>query len=219
LNAVTAFGAECLKGGEIYFYSDREKIWYAGGKWDPRRLWFFHVGIGHHDNGKCFNETVETEFVTGCALFLSKEVIDTIGLLDERFFLVFEEADWCYRARKKGYKCIVVPRAVLWHNVAASFHGEMSQLRTYFSFRNCLLWAEKNANWMQRIAIHVSIYKGFWSRFVRLVLSNNSNSGSVRRRYWSLQVACGVPRIRRGFVPREITGSDVSATVRNRCEG
>jgi GT2 family glycosyltransferase len=67
-----------------------------------------------------------------------------IGLFDERFFLVYEDSDWGFRARRGGFECITVPTARVWHKVGTSFGSEASPLRTYFSIRNKLLWAEKN---------------------------------------------------------------------------
>jgi len=109
-------------------------------------------------------------------------------LLDERFFLVFEDSDWCYRAKAKGYKCIFVPTALVWHKVAASFAGEESPLRTYFRFRNCLLWSEKNLGWIARGRVHLRVYSGFNDRFIRpLRAHHGTGEPSLRRLYWTLK--------------------------------
>ena len=52
----------------------------------------------------------------------------------------------CLRARRAGFGCVSVPSARVWHKVGTSFGSEASPLRTYFSTRNKLLWAEKNAS-------------------------------------------------------------------------
>jgi GT2 family glycosyltransferase len=175
-------------GGKIYLHSEKKQIWYAGGKWDDSRLWLTHAGRGELDDGDKFNEFVETDFVTGCALFVKREVVEAIGLLEERFFLVFEEADWCYRARRQGYKCFFVPRAVLWHKTAASFNGEHSPLRTYFSYRNRLLWAERNLGWTLRLSVHFSVYGEFGRRFVSPLWSKKGGKQlSLKDRYWTLR--------------------------------
>src|SRR5437667_353730 len=67
-------------------------------------------------------------------------------LLDERFFLVYEDSDWCFRARRAGFECVTVPTARVWHKIGTSFGSEASPLRTYFSTRNKLLWAEKHVS-------------------------------------------------------------------------
>ena len=87
-----------------------------------------------------------TEYVCGAALFFRAAVARKIGLLDERFFLVYEDSDWCFRARRAGFACVSVPKARVWHKVGTSFGSESSPLRTYFSTRNKLLWTEKNVS-------------------------------------------------------------------------
>lgn len=49
-------------------------------------------------------ENADVDYMQGSCLMTKKEVIEDIGLLDERFFMYFEETDFCYRAKKKGWK-------------------------------------------------------------------------------------------------------------------
>lgn len=131
-----------IYGSKIYFYDRPEILWFAGGRWLTDAVRLEHVGYGQKD-GPEFVDYRECDYVTGCALFARAEVFRKIGLLDESFFLTYEETDWCYRARDKGYRCLVVPQAKLWHKVSSSFGGSTSPLVTYFMTRNKLLWAKK----------------------------------------------------------------------------
>ena len=102
----------------------------------------------HHLQGSRLSELdgldrQEWDWINGAAFFARAKVWREIGLFDSRFFLVYEESDWCFRARRAGYRCRVVPEARVWHKVAGSFGGEASPLRAYFSARNQLLFAEK----------------------------------------------------------------------------
>jgi hypothetical protein len=130
-------------GPWIYYLHDRHRLWFATGRWNRDHLRFEWPGQGCIDT-ELDRRDVETDYVCGAALFLRAAVLRRIGLLDERFFLVFEESDWCFRAKKAGYTCRMVPEARVWHQVGASFGSESSPLRRYFSSRNELLWAEKN---------------------------------------------------------------------------
>jgi GT2 family glycosyltransferase len=49
-----------------------------------------------------------------CAL-ITREAIDRVGLLDQDFFMYGEDADWCYRANRAGFKCFLVPEAEATH--------------------------------------------------------------------------------------------------------
>ncbi|MDO8845975.1 glycosyltransferase family 2 protein [Methylicorpusculum sp.] len=128
--------------GATLLYMDNPKIiWFAGAKWNPQTLTFDYP---YQDQKIPENLYTKTDYACGAALFFRSEVAKSIGLLDARFFLVWEESDWCLRAKRVGYGCQQVPAAYVWHKVGVSFDGEDSPLREYFDFRNRLLWAEKN---------------------------------------------------------------------------
>ncbi len=44
--------------------------------------------------------TREADWVTGACLLVRRKAIEDVGLLDENFFMYYEDADWCYRMRK-----------------------------------------------------------------------------------------------------------------------
>jgi len=54
-----------------------------------------------------------------------------VGLFDERFFMYYEDSDYCLRARTAGRKIIVAPRAKMWHRVAATIGGVYSPAERY----------------------------------------------------------------------------------------
>ena len=55
------------------------------------------------------NEIKKVDFVIGAFFLIKREVIEKIGLLDERFFLNAEEAEYCLRAKKTGWKTVFYP--------------------------------------------------------------------------------------------------------------
>jgi GT2 family glycosyltransferase len=131
-------------GPWIYYMHDRERLWFARAAWSSKSVSFSWPGKDRLAS-ELLAEATRTDYVCGAALFFRADVVRQIGYLDERFFLVYEESDWCYRARRAGFECLTVPKARVWHKVGTSFGSEDSPLRTYFSMRNKLLWAEKNA--------------------------------------------------------------------------
>jgi GT2 family glycosyltransferase len=80
-----------------------------------------------------------TPFVTGCSLAARREVIQKIGLLDDRFFLYLEDLDFCLRARNAGWRNIYYPASVVWHVNAGSTGGAGNPLHEYYLTRNRLL--------------------------------------------------------------------------------
>jgi len=57
----------------------------------------------------------EVDWAQGSAMMFKKDLINRVGFWDERFFLYFEDSDWCRRIRQKGYKIIYLPTARMIH--------------------------------------------------------------------------------------------------------
>ncbi|MBF0223900.1 MAG: glycosyltransferase family 2 protein [Desulfobacterales bacterium] len=70
----------------------------------------------------------------GSALY-RKKILDKIGLFDEDFFLLYEDVDLSFRFQLKGYKCIYVPDAFVYHKSSMSI-GNDSWISVYYSHRN-----------------------------------------------------------------------------------
>lgn len=153
INAEKLLPAGSILGAKIFFYNEPGKLWFAGGQWNSRSNSFEHIGHGQSDSAE-YNRMAEVDYITGCALFVGADTFKEVGLLDERFFLSYEETDWCYRARASGHKCIVVPDAKLWHKISSSFGGADTPLFNYFMVRNKLLWAKNHLSRSARISLH-----------------------------------------------------------------
>jgi GT2 family glycosyltransferase len=69
---------------------------------------------------KGIHVTKNNDYISGVCMLVKRSVIEKIGLMPEEYFLYFEDVDWCLRARKAGYKCVLVPEAKIWHKVSSS---------------------------------------------------------------------------------------------------
>ncbi|MFT6557857.1 glycosyltransferase family 2 protein [Sneathiella sp.] len=58
---------------------------------------------------------MDVDVVSGMFMMVPKTVIDNIGPMDDAFFVYSEEADWCRRIRKGGYRCVFTPIAKIIH--------------------------------------------------------------------------------------------------------
>jgi len=86
---------------------------------------------------------MEIPYVYGCSFLVRVELINDVGLMDERYFLLREESDWSLRARKKGWKIYSAPTSVVWHKVTHSI-GKRSEIFFYYVTRNTLLFMKKH---------------------------------------------------------------------------
>lgn len=85
---------------------------------------------------------IESDFIAGMAFFIPARLLSQIGYLDERFFLNYEETDFCYRARKLGISCFVVPGSLVRHHANISMGSYPAPMQAYFLTRNGMLFAE-----------------------------------------------------------------------------
>ncbi|MCX6765402.1 MAG: glycosyltransferase family 2 protein [Candidatus Moranbacteria bacterium] len=88
---------------------DHYSVWFAGGKIKWLTMKTVHIFE------PLSNKPYETQYISGCTMFVKKEIFRQIGLLDERFFLYYEDADFCLRARKEGFKIMVIPQVQVYH--------------------------------------------------------------------------------------------------------
>lgn len=70
---------------------------------------------------QCDGQTpMEVDWVSGACMLVRRKAIDQIGWLDERFFMYWEDADWCRRMRENNWKVIYYPCATVRHYVGKS---------------------------------------------------------------------------------------------------
>jgi len=137
---------------QIFWYSQPNMIWFGGAKWSSEKGGFDHIRSGEIEDPRCPAATSETDYGSGCALFLRAEAVSKVGLFDPRFFLMWEETDWCYRARRHGYRIMMEPKAKVWHKVSSSFEGGWSGAQAqYYLTRNRMLWIEKNLRGREKV--------------------------------------------------------------------
>lgn len=171
-----------LFGAKMLYYAHPETIWaLGGGNWDSDAAGFPHFAHNQPNYTCNINEAFELDYIIGCALFCRTNMIHCIGVMDETFFLNFEEMDWCYRARAAGYLSYAVPEATLWHKVSASFGGENTPIRQYFMTRNELLWARKHLSLRERARVAKKILLRIFPPFS---LGSPGEHGFVQRFYW-----------------------------------
>jgi GT2 family glycosyltransferase len=103
---------------------------------------FYDYGVGgkrgaDQPDGDGFSRT---EYVFGAcagAAIYRRIMLEDIGLFDEDFYMYMEDIDLSFRAQLRGYRCLFVPAARVYHQVAATA-GRGSHLSIYHSLRNML---------------------------------------------------------------------------------
>jgi len=182
ITAARATDNKFVYGPAILYANPEDTIWFAGGKWNQEKLTFDYPLQGEKITNLPANP-YETDYICGAALFFHRSIAERIGLFDKRFFLVWEESDWCYRANNAGYPSLMVPASKIWHKVGVSFGSESSPLRQYFSTRNRLLWIEKNLS--QSIALKTAL-QSLLATLPSFQLTAHAGTPLRKRMLWSV---------------------------------
>jgi len=133
-----------IVGGKIYFYESPEMIWFAGGSIN---YWTGNTPIRGKSQIDCgqFDDVCEVDWVVGCMMLISRDLLLTAGLLDDRFFFGWEDVDLCVRAKKSGYKVLFAPGSKIWHKAFAPGKNErLAGLPVYSASKNHFIVMEKH---------------------------------------------------------------------------
>jgi len=126
-------------------------IWYAGGKMDWKNVYANHIGMNEVDTGQ-YDSPTAVDFLTGASIFIKTAVLKKVGLIDEKYFLYYEENDLCQRIIQAGYILKYCPDSIVWHaNAQATVAG--SDLVDYYTTRNRMLFGMRWAPWRTKMAL------------------------------------------------------------------
>jgi hypothetical protein len=143
-----------IVGPKIYYYDflGRSNVIDFAGEdyvlWKARGI---RYGSGEIDKGQ-YDRIKVVDKIDGACILIKREVIEKVGLLDTTFFMYWEETDFCFRAKRNGYKAVYVPTSKIWHKGAPSISGiyDYSRDKIYFMSRNRFLFVKRNADGFDR---------------------------------------------------------------------
>jgi len=150
-----------IAGGKILCYEFPQLIWSAGGNIDYRRGSTPVRGSGEVDDAR-FDREAEVDWICSCFMLVSREVWESVGLLDERFFFGWEDVDLCVRAAKGGHRVVYAPRSVVWHKAFGQTKKRRLQGRPlYYATRGHFLFLRKHYNRAQLLSAGLHMVTGF----------------------------------------------------------
>jgi len=126
---------------KIYYWDKKDIVWSAGT--DINLI----TGMNSFRNG--FDEgqfRLDQEIaIAPAVLFLSKKVLTKLGKFDDRYFAVYEDTDYCYRAKELGFINYFSANAIAYHKIPYDYEMSMRRLveRMYWIGRNRTLFMKK----------------------------------------------------------------------------
>ena len=117
---------------KMMYFDNPNHIWYAG-SWFIKKKGYspLHRGMKQLDEGQ-YDEIIEVEYAPTCCLLAKKEVFQDIGLMDEKYFVYFDDTDFSYRVWKdRRHKMFYYPDVKFYHKVGSltnSFNKESEKI-------------------------------------------------------------------------------------------
>jgi hypothetical protein len=158
----------------LIFWKRTKQVWFSGGRiswWNMKTFHEFDLVEG---------ESFETAFLTGCSLLIKRAVLEKIGLLDDKFFLYWEDVDYSVRAKKAGFKIKVVPESVIYHFEASN---ELNKNKVYWLVLSGLIFFKKNTSGILRLWIWFFIQLRKAKNWIDRKIKNNDLAEGVFKAY------------------------------------
>jgi GT2 family glycosyltransferase len=133
-----------LLSPKIYYAAEPKRIWFGGGRMSRRTLDLQETGRGELD-GPRWAQSRDVDYLLGTCLLVNLPAAAAVGLLDEQFFMYFEDLDWSLRMRQAGYRLRLVAGAHLYHQVAVSSGGLETTGRRYHLARSGVIFWRRHA--------------------------------------------------------------------------
>ena len=134
---------------KIYYADDPNRIWHVGGWENKLNYEVQRPGENQIDTGQ-WEDAVDIDDAPFTAVLLTRDVLETVGLPDEGFFLYYEDRDYSRRMQEAGYRLRLAPAAHIWHKVSMSSGGSDSPDERYWMARSGVQFFRKNVGMRSR---------------------------------------------------------------------
>lgn len=158
----------------IYKGKNTNDIWFAHGKIIWSKMKAIHV------KNPISDKPYDSQYITGCAMLVFKDVFKKIGLFDEKFFLYYEDADFSLRAVKAGFPCKIEPSAKVIHD--ENSENNLNQ-KTYWLVLSGIIFFKKHSPILLKPWIYIYLSLRKLKNLVDIILRGNELARSVRKAY------------------------------------
>ena len=133
-------------GINTYYYHDKTQLQTVGGGL---------IDLVHGECSAVRNSGVNSfDFITGSCILMPLYVLKEVGLMDETYFMYWEDVDWSTRARNNGYELKVADYGCIYHKEGASIQ---SMRRIYYHTRNRIKYMKKFTSGLTRLKFMIYI--------------------------------------------------------------
>lgn len=134
-----------LLGGKIFFKENHKKVASSGHN--------FNFLTGAISDAKVSQKDTYPDWVEGCAMMTTRQVIKRVGLLDEGFSLIyFEDADFSFRVRKAGFKVILDPKIFFYHSQSQTFKKLPTNFKYFQWYKSKIRFVLKHSPFLFKVS-------------------------------------------------------------------
>lgn len=150
-----------------------DRVAYAG------QVRWFKPTLPHiYSHSKLITENGKLFYAIGAGMLIHRDVFEKTGMLDERYFLYFEDVDFSLRARRAGIPLRFLSHPVITHSVSQSTRQLGRLLLLRYHARNALLFNSLHGPWWVRVALPFAAIYGMIFQFAKIVLMPSRRSPS-----------------------------------------
>lgn len=150
LQAALADGNEKAATPKIMYYDEPTRIWYGGGHINAWTVRSPHYGIDQIDRGQC-DAAKHVGYAPTCFMLLDVTVLQTVGQMDEQYFVYYDDTDFVWRMTSLGVRIRYVSETVVLHKVSSSTGGGHSPFSIYYTNRNRTYFIRKNLRGFRKV--------------------------------------------------------------------
>jgi GT2 family glycosyltransferase len=140
---------------KIFFNHDRKKVWNGGSYFLPWLGWSYSKRY-LRSAGDLQNQFQQVDWITGCAFLTKTAILQETGLLNEAFFIYYEDADLSFRISSLGHQLVFHPKSIIYHIAGSSNvvkvkskEGYVKPIVHYLSSRNHIWFLKMWIKWYQ----------------------------------------------------------------------
>ncbi|MEH0876408.1 glycosyltransferase family 2 protein [Pectobacterium cacticida] len=157
------------------YYAGTKKIWMAGGDISLFKGSTTHRGDMEDDIGR-YNDIRYVGYAPTCFMIIKNTVFDKTGMMDEKYFVYYDDTDFIFRAKTFGYKICYFPCVSINHKVSLSTGGAESPFSIYYGNRNRFYFIKKN---LRGVCKYISLSFFMFTRLIRWFQFNKVQKNSL----------------------------------------
>lgn len=151
----------------IPYYSNPNRIWFWTGKFSALKGFTgTHIDQDRSIEDLTFGSKSYSEYAPTCCMAVRAEVFSVVGLMDETFFVYFDDTDFCWRLKNAGYRIRAIQDSLLLHKVGSSTGGVDSPFTVKYVSRNRVYYLKKNKGLAVALIFLPTFFAYYFYRYI-----------------------------------------------------